>query len=143
MTSLYFNSAFADSILKTVYGIGAGEDETYVGHGETALAGLAAAGHPGAFLVDIFPIMKIIPKWFPGAGWKRKAAVWRHVGLIVANSLWDTVKKRVVRHFFSFEVYHSTNNTHRRRDQRSRVLLRHCWRTCLTMAAQRAKKKKS
>jgi hypothetical protein len=126
MTSWYSNSAFADTILKTVYGIGAGEDEAYVGHGETTLAGLAAAGHPGAFLVDIFPVMKIIPQWFPGAGWKRKAAMWRHVNSIVANCLWDTVKKRAVRHFFSFTEYQSTNDANRRRDQRGHVLLRHC-----------------
>jgi hypothetical protein len=91
------NSAFADSILKTVYGVDLQENESYVGHAEDVLAGIAAAGHPGSFLVDIFPSMKIIPEWFPGAGWKRKASVWRYINSIVANSLWDSVKERVVR----------------------------------------------
>jgi hypothetical protein len=73
------------------------EHESYIGHAKDTLAGLSAAGHPGAFLVDIFPIMKIIPEWFPGAGWKRKAKAWRHVNSIVANCLWDLTKTRMVR----------------------------------------------
>jgi hypothetical protein len=91
------NSAFADSILKVTYGIGVQGNESYIGHAEAALAGISAAGHPGAFLVDIFPIMKIIPEWFPGAGWKKKANVWAYVNSIVTNCLWDTVKELVVR----------------------------------------------
>ncbi|EKM77271.1 hypothetical protein AGABI1DRAFT_77713 [Agaricus bisporus var. burnettii JB137-S8] len=87
--------AFADSILKAMYGMDVQENESYVGHAETTLAGLAVAGHPGSFLVDMFPIMKIIPDWFPGAEWKRKANVWRYVNTIVANSLWNSVKERL------------------------------------------------
>jgi hypothetical protein len=76
------------------------ENESYVGRAETALAGIAAAGHLGSFLVDIFPIMKIIPEWFPGAEWKRKASAWRYINSMVANCLWDSVKERVVRLVF-------------------------------------------
>ncbi|KIK55877.1 hypothetical protein GYMLUDRAFT_174981 [Collybiopsis luxurians FD-317 M1] len=32
---------------------------------------------PGAFLVDIFPVLQYIPAWLPGAGWKRKAMSYR------------------------------------------------------------------
>lgn len=32
---------------------------------------------PGAFLVDTFPQLKYIPTWFPGAGFHKKAKVWR------------------------------------------------------------------
>jgi hypothetical protein len=91
------DSAFADSILKAIYGMNVQENESYVGRAEDAVAGIAATGHPGSFLVDIFPIMKVIPEWFPGAEWKRKASVWRYINSIVANCLWDSVKERVVR----------------------------------------------
>ncbi|KAF7768382.1 hypothetical protein Agabi119p4_7625 [Agaricus bisporus var. burnettii] len=87
--------AFADSILKAIYGMDVRENESYIGHAETTLAGLAAAGHPGSFLVDMFPVMKIIPEWFPGAEWKRKANTWRYINSIVANSLWDCVKDQM------------------------------------------------
>jgi hypothetical protein len=84
--------------------MGVQTNESYVGHVETLLAGLAKASNPASFLVDNFPIMKLIPEWLPGAGWKRKAAVWRHINSIVANCLWDTVKERVVRPFFSLGI---------------------------------------
>ncbi|TFY59479.1 hypothetical protein EVG20_g7774 [Dentipellis fragilis] len=31
---------------------------------------------PGAFLVDILPILKYVPEWFPGTGWKQTAKAW-------------------------------------------------------------------
>ncbi|EKM77276.1 hypothetical protein AGABI1DRAFT_77728 [Agaricus bisporus var. burnettii JB137-S8] len=87
--------AFADSILKTIYGMDVRENDSYIGHAKTTLEGVAEAGHPGSFLVDIFPFMKTIPEWFPGAEWKRKANVWSHINSIVANSLWNTVKEQM------------------------------------------------
>lgn len=38
-------------------------------HGER----LGRATFPGAYLVEFFTWMKYVPKWFPGAGWKRSA----------------------------------------------------------------------
>ncbi|OCH95986.1 cytochrome P450 [Obba rivulosa] len=32
---------------------------------------------PGAFLVDVFPILKYVPSWMPGTEWKKKAVAWR------------------------------------------------------------------
>ncbi|KAJ5171869.1 hypothetical protein N7492_004462 [Penicillium capsulatum] len=43
----------------------------------TALDEFAIAAQPGTWLVDIFPILKHVPSWCPGAGFKRSAAVWR------------------------------------------------------------------
>ncbi|KAG6865993.1 hypothetical protein C0991_009665 [Blastosporella zonata] len=31
---------------------------------------------PGAFLVDVLPILRHVPAWFPGAGFQRKAKKW-------------------------------------------------------------------
>ncbi|KAF8999671.1 cytochrome P450 [Cyathus striatus] len=31
----------------------------------------------GAFLVDVIPILRYVPAWFPGAGWKRKVPVYK------------------------------------------------------------------
>ena len=27
---------------------------------------------PGQLLVDFFPLLRFVPTWFPGAGWKRE-----------------------------------------------------------------------
>ncbi|KZP06134.1 cytochrome P450 [Athelia psychrophila] len=43
-----------------------------------ALAGLQIAALPGAYLVDVMPILKYVPSWFPGTGWQRQAAKWGH-----------------------------------------------------------------
>ncbi|KIJ31213.1 hypothetical protein M422DRAFT_133621, partial [Sphaerobolus stellatus SS14] len=41
------------------------------------LHGLNEAGTPGNSLIDILPWMKYIPVWVPGAGFQRKAGIWR------------------------------------------------------------------
>ncbi|KDR71393.1 hypothetical protein GALMADRAFT_102730 [Galerina marginata CBS 339.88] len=54
-------------------------NDPFVHLAEEAIASLAEAGTPGAFLVDIFPILKYIPEFFPGASFKKKARAWRKV----------------------------------------------------------------
>lgn len=64
-------------ILGVAYGIDVREnDDYYVQTAENAMAGVAAAGNAGSFLVDSFPILQYLPDWFPGADFKRKAANW-------------------------------------------------------------------
>ena len=41
---------------------------------EKAMRGFARASEPGAFLVDSIPILKYVPSWLPGTGFKREAA---------------------------------------------------------------------
>ena len=91
-------SVFTSTILKLTYGMNISEDENsdYVKTAEIVVAALAEAGHPGSFLVDLFPSMKFIPAWFPGAGWKRKANHWRKVGEYFSRMPWDTVKEQLV-----------------------------------------------
>jgi hypothetical protein len=76
-------------------------DESYVTAAETLLGSVAEVGNPGSFLVDLFPIMKSIPAWFPGAGWKGKANNWRKISHTFVNLPWDEVKKQMVRGFLS------------------------------------------
>ncbi|KAF9558599.1 cytochrome P450 [Agrocybe pediades] len=51
--------------------------DPYIDLAERAMAALAAGSLPGAFLVNVIPLLKYIPDWFPGAGFKRKAKQWR------------------------------------------------------------------
>ena len=62
--------------MKIGYGIAVKEsDDPYISIAEVALNGAVEAGVPGAFLVDLVPILKYVPSWFPGAGFQRKAAL--------------------------------------------------------------------
>ncbi|KAG7447374.1 cytochrome P450 [Guyanagaster necrorhizus] len=64
-------------ILGVAYGIDVRDySDYYVQTAENAMTGMAAAGNAGSFLVDSFPILRHIPDWFPGAGFKKKAANW-------------------------------------------------------------------
>lgn len=75
---IFSNNMFAATIMKVVYGITVKDSaEPYVSAAEKALEVLNAAGTPGAFLVDVLPILKYVPSWLPGAGFKKKAAQWR------------------------------------------------------------------
>ena len=44
---------------------------------------------PGKYLVESFPMLKYIPPWFPGAGFKRDVARWRRTWSLVRNKALD------------------------------------------------------
>ena len=88
--------------MKIIYGIDVQESEDpYILTAEEAVVGFNKAGVPGAFLVDIFPILKHVPSWFPGAGFQRKAAHWRAVNVSLVENPFRYVKEQLVRDFFS------------------------------------------
>lgn len=79
------------------YGIRVSEsNDPYIRTAEQAMDGLNQAAVPGAFLVDIIPALKYVPKWFPGAGWKRKAEEWNELRKIFIERPFEEVKSRMV-----------------------------------------------
>ncbi|EIM91747.1 cytochrome P450 [Stereum hirsutum FP-91666 SS1] len=54
-----------------------GDDDWMLKLAERADHEFSIASTPGAFLVDVFPQLKYLPEWFPGAGFKCKAREWR------------------------------------------------------------------
>lgn len=48
---------------------------------------------PARFLVNIFPWLMHVPKWFPGAGWKHTGEEWRKVVTEMAEVPYNIVKK--------------------------------------------------
>ncbi|KAF8513280.1 cytochrome P450 [Gautieria morchelliformis] len=65
-------------IMELVYAINVRDkDDPYIETAERAMSHLGAAGKPGAFLVDVLPILKYVPEWFPGAGFRKTARLWR------------------------------------------------------------------
>ncbi|KAL4249483.1 cytochrome P450 family protein [Abortiporus biennis] len=53
-----------------------GGDDPIIEVVDRATTQFAMVTSPGAFLVDVFPILRHVPSWFPGASFKRKAAEW-------------------------------------------------------------------
>ena len=52
-------------------------DDPYIHLAETAIKSLSTAASFGAFFVDVIPILKYVPEFVPGAGFQKKARVWR------------------------------------------------------------------
>ncbi|TFY80566.1 hypothetical protein EWM64_g3446 [Hericium alpestre] len=67
--------ASASLVLKITYGYQVISDkhDKLVEIADNAMAGFGAAASPGAFWVDYLPILKRVPAWFPGAGFKKAA----------------------------------------------------------------------
>jgi len=62
-------------VLDVVYGYKIREEgvDPLVHLADKALSEFSQITTPGAFLVDMMPILKYVPSWFPGAGFKRLA----------------------------------------------------------------------
>ena len=96
-------STLAATIMKIGYGITVQEsDDPYISIAEVAMNGFAEAATPGAFFVDWFPILKYVPSWFPGAGFQKKAALWREATNTMAEKPFRHVQEQLVQvHFES------------------------------------------
>ena len=84
-------------ILRIVYGLNvAYENDKYLQTAEEAIAALNLAFMPGRYLVETFPSMRFLPKWFPGAKFKQDADEWRPAILRMRNQPWDDGMKMIV-----------------------------------------------
>ena len=87
--------------MNITYGIDVQEsDDPYILLAEEALKGFNEAAIPGTFWVDLFPILKHVPSWFPGAGFQRKAAHWRQVNTLLTGKPFFYVQEQLVRDQF-------------------------------------------
>jgi hypothetical protein len=63
---------------------------------EEAFGAFAELVIPGAFLVDVIPMLKYVPEWFPGATFQSKAAVMRKHAAIMRNTTFAATEKLMV-----------------------------------------------
>ena len=71
-------SAVGGTALSLTYGIEIKPvDDPFVHLAESAMETLAKAGSVGAVLMDIIPIIKYIPEFVPGVGFKKQARIGR------------------------------------------------------------------
>ncbi|KAG5644939.1 hypothetical protein DXG03_007404 [Asterophora parasitica] len=50
---------------------------------------------PGGFLVDVMPVLRYVPSWFPGAGFRRTAKSWAATLVEMVEQPHDFVKRQV------------------------------------------------
>ncbi|KLO17671.1 cytochrome P450 [Schizopora paradoxa] len=64
-------------IMMSVYGIPVqSREDRYISVAQAVMDAVSDAAKPGAWLVDMFPILKHLPAWFPGAYYKKVAKQW-------------------------------------------------------------------
>ena len=71
-------------------------NDPYIKIAEEAIGAVAELLVPGAFLVDIIPILKYVPAWFPGAKFQRKAAVMRKLTATMRNAPFAATEELMV-----------------------------------------------
>lgn len=87
--------------MKIAYGIDVQEfDDPYLALAEEALNGLNQAAILGTFWVDLFPFLKYVPSWFPGAGFQKKAAHWRKVNATLTEKPFRYVEEELVGEYY-------------------------------------------
>ena len=98
-------SLFSATIMKVAYGIDVQEsDDPYILVAEEAVKGMHQAALPGAFLVDLFPMLRFVPSWFPGAGFQIKAAYWKEFTKSMVENPFRYAEEQLVE-CHSFERY--------------------------------------
>lgn len=88
-------------------------DDKYLIMAEECLAILAneIASGSGIWLVDILPVLAYLPWWFPGASFKRKAAIWKPKMIEFIRAPFEYSKSAVVGYLRLFNVPISCNNS--------------------------------
>ena len=82
-------------------------DDPYIKIVEEAVMAIAELLIAGAFIVDIIPILKYVPEWFPGAKFQRKAAMMRKHADIVRNDTFAATEKLMACDLLPFQGFSS------------------------------------
>lgn len=83
-------------IMKIVYGYDIaedGKDETFTATLK-AVQNLANATLPGSWLVNSFPVLRFLPEWFPGCGFRTFAKETREVVDMIVDGPYERAKSR-------------------------------------------------
>ncbi|KAF9553593.1 cytochrome P450, partial [Agrocybe pediades] len=83
-----------EAIIAITYGLDVQpKDDPYIAVAEEGVVPLALAIVPGAFLVDTIPLLKYVPAWMPGAGFKKKAREWTELSRRMVEEPFEATKK--------------------------------------------------
>ncbi|KAL4953791.1 cytochrome P450 [Aspergillus filifer] len=86
-------------ILKITYGYeidqGDGANDPLVDIADAALLNFSISARPATWAVDLFPALKYIPSWVPGASFQRTAALFRKQTEALSDVPWAFVKRQM------------------------------------------------
>ncbi|CAE6404443.1 hypothetical protein ACGC1H_002047 [Rhizoctonia solani] len=89
-------TALSGTLLRSIYGYQiSGRDDPFLKEAIQLVRNLSDAVMPTNFLVNIFPGLRYVPSWFPGAGWKRVAQAWKEQKERTMMGLFSKTKESV------------------------------------------------
>ncbi|CAE6444893.1 unnamed protein product [Rhizoctonia solani] len=88
--------ALSGTLLRSIYGYQiSSKDDPFLVDAIQLVRNLSDAVMPENFLVNVFPNLRYIPSWFPGAGWKRVAQGWREQKERTMKGLFNKTKEAI------------------------------------------------
>lgn len=94
-------------ILSLTYGIEVqDDDDPFVNLIESANENFNAATVPGAFMVDFFPSLLLLPEWLPGMSFKALARTWAKATQAMVDVPYTYTKKQMVGHVLFIHGLH-------------------------------------
>ncbi|KAF8523698.1 cytochrome P450 [Hysterangium stoloniferum] len=94
---LHIRHSIGASIMEITYGIDIlPENDPYIATAEFAMKLGGTVGAPGSYLVNMIPLLRHLPEWFPGAGFKKKARIWRKTVTDMPTTPFQFVKKELL-----------------------------------------------
>ncbi|PFH48298.1 hypothetical protein AMATHDRAFT_65777 [Amanita thiersii Skay4041] len=83
-------------VLSITYGLDIlPHDDPYINLVVDAVIPALIACVPGSYLVDFLPILRHVPEWMPGAGFKRKAKEWRKLAMRMLDEPYKVAKTQM------------------------------------------------
>ena len=96
-SSFLRTSLVGSTTLSMIYSINVRPyNDPYIKIAEEAAGAIAELFVSGSFLVDIIPILKYVPEWFPGAKFQNKASVMRKHAKIMRNTTFEATEELMV-----------------------------------------------
>ena len=99
--SLYYRSTFTAAIVKVLFDIDVSDDNDEIM--DMVAAALEWPGEvftPGKYLVEVIPLLKYVPPWFPGANVQRLSIYWRYTIDRLKSEPFNKVKTALVSSLF-------------------------------------------
>jgi hypothetical protein len=73
-------SGIAGSMIHLTYGLPIKRvNDPWIAIAEAGMHVFTSAAVPGKYAVDVLPILKYLPDWFPGAQFQREAKEWKEI----------------------------------------------------------------
>ncbi|KAK0434401.1 cytochrome P450 [Desarmillaria tabescens] len=83
-------------VLRIIYGYEVQqENDLFVEMVDKVTQYFALSMTPGSFLANPIPMLRHIPDWFPGAGFKQIAKEWRSTTFLMIDTIYDFVKQQM------------------------------------------------